>query len=569
MTLGRVGDYELLASLGAGAHAEVFEARRGAEPPVALKRLYRPLSELPAAARDAFFTEIRAAAALQHPAVVRVLDFGEADERAFVVLELVRGRSLEAALREARTGRLPWALAALIFRDLADALSAAHVQGVLHGDLSLANVLLADDGQAKLIDFGLARLAGTARSAHDATLTGTLQYLAPERLDAEPLTPAGEQWALGVLCWEALVGRYPLAYESPLQLVAELSELPHLAAPGRLVPGLPTELDLLLTQMTQRDPSARLTSLGEVARTLDSLLRLYKANASPRGVAAWLGGTGEPTPKPPSPPSVRAPKPPRQTTSFVGRRPLVQALLQAFSTEPLGAVVAEGAAPGSGRTRLVLAALEALGDGQYARAGGDVSEALRLVREAPDGLLVVDDWPAEAAVRAPKGVRLWVVAPRRLPGVPAFVTPPLEPDEVEALLAARAERPTELSAAVRRRAVAVLGGNAGLTELAAGLLNVEGLAALDALTAQGPRTPAQLSAAVAAALAEDERRVLNDWPRSARPLRLEALEAALPGFDPLDALESLRRRFVVQTWEDAGGLLFFVNPALVWPPGGP
>ncbi len=554
----RLGDYELLGSLGAGAHGEVFRARKAGGPLVALKRLYRPLDELKPAQRDAFFNEIRAASRLDHPHAVRVLDFGDADGFAFVVMELVDGQSLLALGEQARTRRWPWPLAALVFRDLADALSSAHVQGILHGDVSPTNVLVGNDGAVKLIDFGLARLGGQRQPVR-ADL-GTFQYLAPERIDGQPLSAASEQWALGFMLWQALVGEYPVPHTSPQALVLQLMELEHVDPPSRRVPGLPTELDLLLTQMTQRDPSARLPSLGEVARTLDSLLRLYKVNATPRALAAWLAGGVDVQRES----AVKAgPKPPRQTTSFVGRRAQVEALLAALASEPVGVIAGTTASPGLGRTRLVLAALEALGEGRYLSAEGDVGRALTLAREAK-GLVVVDDWPAEALPVPPANGQLWVVARQGIPGVPSFIVPPLGDDEVEALLAARAERPTELSSAIRAELVRVLGGNPGLAELVIGHLNVDGLGDLGLLSAGAGLELGAFSAFLVDRLTPPERRLLEGWPAKSARHDFEALESVVPGLDPLDALEALRRRFIVQAWEDAQALQFFLNPAFVW-----
>ena len=210
--------YRLDERLATGGSAEVWRAYDvQLDRPVAVKRLHAHL--LPdAASRSRLAAEARAVARLSHPAIVGIYDVDAIGDSPAIVMELVDGESLAARIE--RDGPLAPRDAARITAELAEALYHAHQQGVVHRDVKPGNVLLARDGSARLVDFGIAH--SLAASAERLTLTGTvigtLSAMAPEQLAGGPITPRTDLYGLGVVLHQALTGRPPYAAASPVAL---------------------------------------------------------------------------------------------------------------------------------------------------------------------------------------------------------------------------------------------------------------------------------------------------------------------------------------------------------------
>ncbi|MES9538310.1 protein kinase [Actinomadura sp. NPDC000600] len=205
------GRYQNLGLIGQGGMGSVWRARDpelGRE--VAIKEL-RIAEQVTEQERSVWYArterEARAAARLRHPGIVTVYDrvMGE-DGRPWIVMELIRGRSLGALLAE--QGRLPARQAAAIGLAVLDALSAAHAQGIVHRDVKPANVLLEGD-RVVLTDFGIAAVEGDATLTRSGAVLGTPAYMSPEQVHGEPATPASDLWALGATLYAAVEGRPP------------------------------------------------------------------------------------------------------------------------------------------------------------------------------------------------------------------------------------------------------------------------------------------------------------------------------------------------------------------------
>jgi serine/threonine-protein kinase len=203
---------------------------------------------------------------LQHPGIVAVHDLGH-DSRLglwFIVLELVEGRALDVVL-ETRA-RLPPAEAVAVGFQLADALAFAHARGVVHRDVKPANVLVRADGTTKLLDFGLAAMQG-----RDLTRTGQVfgspSYMAPERIRGQPGNASVDQFSLGVLLYETLVGRNPFDGEThESRMVAVLEKRPERA--DRRVHGVPEPLGELIERLMAKKPSERFAATDDVVARL-------------------------------------------------------------------------------------------------------------------------------------------------------------------------------------------------------------------------------------------------------------------------------------------------------------
>ena len=262
--------YRLVERLAAGGSAEVWRAHdEQLDRPVAVKRLHPHL--LPdAASRQRLVAEARAAARLSHPAIVGIYDVDATGESPAIVMELVDGESLAARID--RDGPLPEREAVGITADIADALYHAHQQGVVHRDVKPGNVLLGTDGRTRLVDFGIAH--SLAASAERLTLTGTvigtLRAMAPEQLNAGPITPRTDLYGIGAVLHEALTGRPPYPTSSPVALAdAQRAGPPPLD-------GVDPALAAVIAACLGFDPDARPLHAGALAGAL----------------RAWLDGDG-------------------------------------------------------------------------------------------------------------------------------------------------------------------------------------------------------------------------------------------------------------------------------------
>jgi tRNA A-37 threonylcarbamoyl transferase component Bud32 len=273
-SLGPEGRYRLVRRLGVGGMGEVWEAddsvlgRR-----VALKVLVQELADDPRATRR-FVREARATAKLTHPNVTRVYDFGRDGGLPYLVMELLEGDTLADRLAG---GPLPPAEAARIGAAVADALDAAHSQGIIHRDIKPSNVLLTPAGEVKVMDFGIAAAADETHSTTGGGLYGTAAYISPERAAGQAATPAADLYSLGAVLYELLTGRPPFLADSPVLVVrAHLHERPR---PVReLAPWVPARLADACEAALAKDPAQRPSSAAALA------IRLRAAYSGPAPV---------------------------------------------------------------------------------------------------------------------------------------------------------------------------------------------------------------------------------------------------------------------------------------------
>jgi serine/threonine-protein kinase len=262
-----LGDrYRLTERLGAGGMAVVWKAHDELlNRHVAVKVLNGPQAASPAARRRVQ-AEAQAAAQLWHPHVTSVFDYGEAtiesgDRVPYVVMELLPGRTLAQRLA---AGALPPQLALRICAEVASALAAAHARNVVHRDVKPANVMLTPAG-AKVVDFGLAAIAGQPDLDEDGQLLGTPAYLAPERLKGNSVLAASDVYALGLLIYRALTDTLPWQADTPTQMIK--SHVYVDPAPLPPVNGVPPEVNQVCDRCLAKDPADRPT-VDEVAAVL-------------------------------------------------------------------------------------------------------------------------------------------------------------------------------------------------------------------------------------------------------------------------------------------------------------
>jgi predicted ATPase len=267
--LKSVPGYEVLGELGRGGMGVVYQARD-----LLLDRLVA-IKLLPGEyMRDQewlnrFIQEARTASALNHPHICTVHALGEHEERPFIVLEYVEGRTL----RELAADEPGVEVVARLATQVAEALAAAHAAGVVHRDIKPDNVMVRQDGYVKVVDFGLARRVAChlpgAPETDPGTFLGTVAYASPEQARGQPAESASDIFSLGIVLYELLTGRHPFPGTSPLTILSAIEASTPVPV-SELNPAVPAALQGLIQGMLQKDPRVRPTA-GDVATALRGL----------------------------------------------------------------------------------------------------------------------------------------------------------------------------------------------------------------------------------------------------------------------------------------------------------
>jgi serine/threonine protein kinase/beta-lactam-binding protein with PASTA domain len=251
---------------------------------------------------DRFTREARAAAMLSHPNVVSVSDQGSDQGLVFLVMELVRGRTLRDLL-QAR-GRLTVGEAFAVLEPVLAGLTAAHRAGIVHRDIKPENVLIGTDGVVKVADFGLARaVVGTGQTSQTGgVLIGTVAYLSPEQLERGRADARSDIYAAGIVLYEMLTGHPPFGGDTPLAVAYQ--HVHHdVPAPSAEVPGLPWQVDELVARTTRRDPAGRPLDAGAFLAELNHLRKDLGVEPVPVPTGRSTAGPGtlRPTNRPTRP----------------------------------------------------------------------------------------------------------------------------------------------------------------------------------------------------------------------------------------------------------------------------
>jgi TolB-like protein len=276
-----VGRYRILARLGGGGMGVVYEAEDAELGRRVAVKFLPPDSARSAEALERFRREARAASALSHPGICVVYDVGSHEGQPFLVMERLSGTSLKSAIGGKA---LPLETVLALGEQMADALAAAHGAGIVHRDIKPANLWVTERGEAKVLDFGLAKVvaqtdaaqATEARTLSGEFLTaagsamGTVAYMSPEQARGAMVDGRSDVFSLGIVLYEMATGRLPFEGSSAAEFFAAILKSEPAPASG-INPAVPPELEWILARALQKDPSLRYQHMAELLADLRSL----------------------------------------------------------------------------------------------------------------------------------------------------------------------------------------------------------------------------------------------------------------------------------------------------------
>ena len=319
------GRYLLQSRIASGGTSTVY---RGLD-----TRLDRPVAvkvmDTRYAGDDQFLTrfqrEARTVARLKDPGLVAVYDQGLDARHPFLVMELIEGGTLRELLAE-RGPMPPYAVAAVL-RPVLGGLAAAHRAGLVHRDVKPENVLISDDGDVKIADFGLVRAVAAAGITSTSVILGTAAYLSPEQVRHGDASPRGDVYSAGILTYELLTGRTPFTGDSALSIAYQRLDT-DVPPPSTQIDGVPAQFDEFVERATARDPADRYADAIEMGAELDAIAEELglpdfrvpapRNSAQHRSAALQPGGMSR-RPEAPQQPAPPAPAPIRQPTRQLTR----------------------------------------------------------------------------------------------------------------------------------------------------------------------------------------------------------------------------------------------------------
>jgi len=278
------GRYAILEEVGRGGMGIVYKATdTKLDRVVALKFLPSEWT-YDLQAKERFIREARAAAALDHPHICAVHEIDEADGRMFISMAFVEGESLKSKIER---GPLKLEEAVDIGAQVAAGLREAHLKGIVHRDIKSANIMIDKEGQAKIMDFGLAKVRGAVQVTREGTTMGTVAFMSPEQAKGEDVDRRTDIWSLGVVLYQSLTGQMPFNGDhDQVILHAVLHQEPK--PPRTLRAGIPAALEQIVGRALKKDPGERYQNADEMFRDLLQVQKDLRAGSAEEGLS-WLG----------------------------------------------------------------------------------------------------------------------------------------------------------------------------------------------------------------------------------------------------------------------------------------
>lgn len=264
------GRYEVIEEIGAGGMGKVFKAYDRRMHEVVAVKTIRPEIGADAQALERFGNEIRLARRIAHKNVARMFDVGDDDGTPYITMEYVAGEDLRSLMQ--RIGLLPLAKTLALGRQIACGLSEAHALGIIHRDLKPHNIMIDREGNARIMDFGIARFVKTRRVTEAGVLLGTPEYMSPEQIEGGACDARSDLYALGVILYEMVTGRLPFQGDTPLSVaVKQKTAVPE--APLSLNAHTPPALNAAILKCLEKKPESRFATTEALAEALSAVER--------------------------------------------------------------------------------------------------------------------------------------------------------------------------------------------------------------------------------------------------------------------------------------------------------
>jgi serine/threonine protein kinase len=264
------GRYEVIEELGKGGMGRVYRVfDRKLQEPVALK-LLNPEISFNAQAVERFRNELRFARKIAHRNVVRLFDLGEEGFSHYITMEYVEGENLKRFIK--RSVQLNPSKAAGLALQVCEGLAEAHRLGVVHRDLKPQNIMIDPEGNARILDFGIARFVDSETVTASGVMIGTPEYMSPEQIDMKEVDGRSDIYSLGIILFEMLTGKVPFEGETPISVALKHKSQPAMN-PRELNPQVDAALAGVVLRCLEKDRSRRYQSAGELAGELDRVLQ--------------------------------------------------------------------------------------------------------------------------------------------------------------------------------------------------------------------------------------------------------------------------------------------------------
>lgn len=306
----RFGQYVLLEKIATGGMAEVWKARmrgvEGFQKIVAIKKILPHLSDNQDFV-EMFIDEAKLAAQLNHNNIIHIYDLGKIQSSYYIAMEYIDGSDLKAILKKAQDRDHPMSveLALFIASKVAAALDYAHRKhdfegkemGLVHRDVSPQNVLISEEGDIKLCDFGIAKAASKASHTQAGALKGKLQYMSPEQAWGRQIDRRSDVFALATVLYEMLTARKLFGGDNELSILEQVREA-RVIAPSQANDEVTPPIDAIVLKALQKEPSSRYQSAGEMQRDIDAVLYTFKPTPTSADLAIYMHRLGSPEPLP-------------------------------------------------------------------------------------------------------------------------------------------------------------------------------------------------------------------------------------------------------------------------------